>query len=109
MEDRELLELAAKAAGVRRELTDTGEAFYIGKSSCHAWDPLNNDDDALRLAVKLRIEITFFEGFYEVHCEHCSVNYAPAYEPYGEDIEAATRRAIVRSAAEIAIDPRSHA
>ena len=99
--DRELLELAARAAGVRRELMDNGEPFLIGKSTDHAWNPLEYDGDALRLAVKLRLEIYFFDGFSEVVAEHNTASFEAGREQYADDMNAATRRAIVIAAAEI--------
>lgn len=95
MTDRDLLEWAAKAAGYWNNLYDC----YEGP---HAWDPLADDGDALRLAVKCGIAIYPPEaegddaatntGFPEsVWCSE-AVNG----DPY-----AATRRAIVRAAAEI--------
>lgn len=86
MTDRELLELAAKAAGIELRWSNEGVAYaqrddgYWG-----VWNPLTDDGDALRLAVKLALDIEFIledvpEGF----------------DPYAD-----TRRAIVRAAAEI--------
>ena len=60
-----------------------------------------DDGDALRLAVLLRIETWFFEGFGEVHATHTSKNIEDMDEPLGHDDYAATRRAIVRAAAAI--------
>jgi hypothetical protein len=89
MTDRELMELAAKAAGVKWDVLYDGPWIPgIGK-----WNPLTDDGDALRLAVKLNIIV--HKGF--------------AYTPTGRLFDcrelttpiAATRRAIVRAAAEI--------
>ena len=96
--DRELLELAAKAAGVDPVLANpiefsTGTEYY--------WNPLTDDGDALRVAVKLRLEIYFFDGFGEVVAEHNTASFEPGREQYADDMNAATRRAIVRAAAEI--------
>ena len=97
MSDRELLELAAKAAELP-ECGWMGPAFmYVKDNTFTDWNPLTDDGDALRLAVKLRIgfgwddfgaEAVFGEGDAEVE-EDVS-------DPY-----AATRRVIVRAAAEI--------
>ena len=82
MTDTELLELAAKAAGIKHNPSLSaacrGERIW--------WNPLTDDGDALRLAVKLKIHT--HTGF------GTSVLDAP--DPY-----AATRRTIVRAAAEI--------
>jgi len=97
MTDRELLELAAKAAGMvvhaghqnGRDACGAGDIglWIVDGASC--WNPLTNDGDALRLAVKLRLQITIAEG-------------VPEDASSGDAVEcAATRRAIVRAAAEI--------
>jgi len=90
MTDRELLELAAKAAGI--DLLDAiwhNEGFVFRAPRKPNWTPLINDGDALRLAVKLRLQITIAEG-------------VPEDASSGDAVEcAATRRAIVRAAAEI--------
>lgn len=94
MTDRELLELAAKTVGY----WDKEFNCYNGSMS---FDPLTNDGDALRLAINLGLSVKFGEcvegapivivSWGDVRIE-CS-NYP---DPY-----AATRRAIVRAAAEI--------
>ena len=108
--DRELLELAAKAAGIAGHFVEKtphdGYPRYscgMGKSHQHVllWNPLECDGDALRLAVKLRLEIYFFDGFGEVVAEHNTSSFEAGREQYAEDMNAATRRAIVRAAAEI--------
>ena len=87
MTDRELLELAAKAAGLKWvEPTPDGMP----------WSPLTDDGDALRLAVKLRIHVRHFP-----HDVEAQVKRDYWHEDNGADPYAATRRAIVRAAAEI--------
>lgn len=54
MTDQELLELAAKAAGLDYRHAD-GEIRH--GDAAMKWNPLANDGAALRLAVKLRMEI----------------------------------------------------
>jgi hypothetical protein len=80
MTDRELLELAAKAAG---------NGFVIGY-----WNPLTDDGDALRLAVKLGLIVECGRAWISRHGPMFGEDVLP--DPY-----AATRRAIVRAAAEI--------
>jgi len=112
MTDRELLELAAKAAGLSAEWVDFAgmdiRVGYQGGMLCadgdsdYYWNPLKSDGDALRLAVKLRIQIT--PGTYnEYEATAFRAGAAEAHEKatMGYGIEAATRRAIVRAAAEI--------
>jgi hypothetical protein len=115
MTDRELLELAAKAHGDL--LKDKhGEWAVVDKYGLlDEWNPLTDDGDALRLAVKLRIDLSLWinvghavaktyigagRGISLVgETEPRPVN--DHKEPYGTDPYAATRRAIVRAAAEI--------
>jgi hypothetical protein len=92
--DKELLELAAKAAGYRLEWDGDPEwwkpMYYEGKTY-HSFNPLEDDGDALRLAVKLKIDVKpdyTYEGPWE--------DGGKLRDPY-----AATRRAIVRAAAKI--------
>lgn len=106
MTDRELLEAAAKAAGVeghfcaKKEL-DTerwGIVTFLGYGQAAFWNPLTNDGDALRLAVKLGMELLPQEPL-GILCVIRGSSQARAKEPYGDDRDAATRRAIVRAAA----------
>jgi hypothetical protein len=90
--ERELLELAAKAAG----LWDTeNDCIDI------PWNPLANDGDALRLAVKLRIETRYDTRELCVSATQCQTDSWDYVEQFDGDDMAATRRAIVRAAAEI--------
>ena len=100
-EDKELLELAAKAAGVEllfEEMKD-GSIYYYYKipGDTQGWNPLNSDSDALRLAVKLGITVEFNSNWVGTTHEDI-VGRAEFYEA---DPYAATRRAIVRAASEI--------
>jgi len=105
MTDRELLEMAAKAAGldVNLELNGTyslwNEEFDCIQS---VWNPLTDDGDALRLAVKLLIAIDPCDTW----CIGASATIVlngdsvDICEPQdGGDLCTATRRAIVRAAA----------
>lgn len=105
MNDRELLGLAAKAAGMdvlRNRLDDPMWRDFLLRSvnpgDAIGWNPLTNDGDALRLAVKLSLDIEINQisvgALYSKHLV-CSENCVPATR------DAATRRAIVRAAAEI--------
>jgi hypothetical protein len=106
MTDRELLELAAKAAGYHwvdaggKILVEVGMRFVF-------WNPLTDDGDALRLAVKLGLLIDTHDSIYlQEHSSYASgvtVSFAGIFieELLDLDPYAATRRAIVRAAAEI--------
>ena len=99
MTDREMLELAAKAAGIeidwRTWVTDPkavmGCCFALVGTYTY-WNPLTDDGDALRLAVQL--------GLFDL--DELLWDYAndPLIDT-SKDIYAAIRRAITRAAAEI--------
>lgn len=88
MTDKELLELAAKAAG-ELHLIPYREEWL---ESDEAWNPLTDDGDAFCLAVKL--QLTVLPGI-------ARDGEGRAYFEGEEDALASTRRAIVRAAAEI--------
>ncbi|HHL2226951.1 TPA: hypothetical protein ACQ30J_000659 [Pseudomonas aeruginosa] len=108
MNDRELLELAARAAGIKarwfrvnkwRQVggnrMQTGQEDVFGTHHSKPWNPLTDDGDALRLAVKLRTSI--FLASNNTACESVGGGYW-----FDDGIDAAAaRRAIVRAAAEI--------
>jgi hypothetical protein len=102
MTDQELLELAAKAAGFLN-WTPTDEGLHIETGTRRGslffyWYPLTDDGDALRLAVKLGMDVFGDEDYrYAEGVRPRSL----VQEPCGNDPYAATRRAIVRAAAEI--------
>jgi hypothetical protein len=100
MNDRELLELAAKAAGYRMDVD--GLFYEPGEPTMQNWNPIEDDGDALRLAVKLRLQVTpgtYNSGEFTAY----RAGYAECHERvhYQQDQCAATRRAVVRAAAGI--------
>jgi len=97
--DRELLELAAKAACIQLDFSIRGDfpPYYVNERGGHSsWNPLTDDGDALRLAVALGLV---------VDCSRPSAALPFTRHDYilseGGADDAATRRAIVRAAAEI--------
>ena len=101
MTDRELLGLAAKAAGIA-----DGDVFY-DMDNDKEWNPLTDDGDALRLAVKLYIGV---RPHGPDHWQQPNVAVAlwdfgdksgRVTVEHGDDPQRAARRAIVRAAAEI--------
>jgi len=117
MTDREMLELAAKAAGLDdarwvEAFSATGiwsQKRFVATRNGY-WNPLEKDGDAFRLMVELKLDSHFEEqerlgDEFEVieifgprrddGSQHCE-----AHE-LGDDPLAATRRAIVMAAAEI--------
>lgn len=103
--DRELLELAAKASGrnvIWKLGMHRGEPheglFDLSTGHVTSWNPLTDDGDALRLAVRLNIHVLRFESMTTAR---------PVLSSWGcderddGDAFAATRRAIVRAAAAV--------
>ena len=110
MTDRELLELAAKAAGI----VGVDDVYPIFRGASKDWDlkdwsewnPLTDDGDALRLAVKLKLRVHIREtevsvDIYEGGAWQGEVRVGVIDSGWNADPYDATRRAIVRAAAEI--------
>ena len=109
MTDRELLEMAAKAAGYDVVFIHDDKIPMRRNIQNHKgmkiWNPLADDGDALRLAVKLRLIVdtdynigaAAGSAFLDMDCCYEADNP----KRFGADRNAATRRAIVRAAAEI--------
>lgn len=95
MTDRELLELAAKAFGIQLLQWNNDNNGWLVEtvdgSPRYFWNPLTDDGDALRLAVKLKMSFSF------LHTPDYIV-----YAPGGMISDKCPRRAIVRAAAAIA-------
>jgi hypothetical protein len=101
MNNRKLLELAAKAAGIdwcAYWPDKTDDCSLCLQPSGRIWNPIIDDGDALRLAVKLRLS----PMMRTLGCDTIDLSgTAGAYQKWEDDPYAATRRAIVRAAAEI--------
>jgi len=96
MTDYELIRAAAKAAGIAHVTPCQVE--------WGSWDPLTDDGDALRLAVAIGLLLCVMldAGFTGVRLpgEHIGGKYDEV-QTHGSDACAATRRAIVRAAANL--------
>ena len=96
--DRELLELAAKAAGLGVKWEQAHSCFWIEMGQglpINHWNPLKDDGDALRLSVKTG------ESFVvRTRCVTTMGGLMENFDPNtpGDDLRA-TRRVIVRAAA----------
>lgn len=106
MTDRELLELAWRANGDPSIKPGyPGFCRVIGYHeglSCECmvqWNPLLDDGDALRMAVKFEFDIEHQED--SVFVNHVEIQNYQLLDWHNGDRLAATRRAIVRAAAEI--------
>lgn len=115
MTDRELLEAAAKAANVGVEQIDYDGVIWVDFRGVgvRVWNPLIDDGDALRLAVELGIKVTpypiYQESKHSVMADHLTLTKDGTHGPqvielYVDDPRSATRRAIVKVAAEIGED-----
>ena len=97
MTDREMLKLAAKAAGYEvRSDGEGGLTIPTRRGASREWNPLTDDGDALRLAVRLHMQVS-------ITTESCRAETLPSLGVRVNDNDemAATRRAIVRAAAQI--------
>lgn len=104
MTDRELLEAAAKAAGIKLiDRAMRADGYII--NGAKYWNPLADDGDAFRLMVKLQIQVT--PGTYNKDefwaCGPFQVKRE--FYSYQQDENAATRRAIVLAAAAMVEPP----
>jgi hypothetical protein len=108
--DRELLELAAKATGdfyqhPKHKIPENlPVVFYLNGKR---WNPLTDDGDALRLAVKLNLAVTPYPIYNNpkhsilAQLKNLDDSRFEVMEMHGTDPYAATRRCITRAAAEI--------
>jgi hypothetical protein len=93
--DRELLGAAARAAGINISYWHSDGSPMVRDDGGYPerWNPIANDGDAFRLAVKLGL--TVIAGMARDEEGRLSMGDA------NEDCSAATRRAIVHAAAQI--------
>ena len=96
--DRELLELAAKAGGI--DPSATGYTDFMEYANVY-WNPLTNDGDAFRLATKLHMSVEISNYEESTYAYAGEVPRVYAMENWSGYTDAATRRAIVRAAAEV--------
>lgn len=93
--DRELLELAARAAGLRVKFEEVHGCYWIELGQgipIDVWNPLDHDGDALRLAMATKV-------IFDMQDHLGSLIFEEGPQP---SFEQAVRRAIVRAAAAIA-------
>lgn len=113
MTNRELLELAAKAAGHIGTVTEYPNGFaemglsnHCDQHGSNVWNPLISNGQALELAVKLRLSISIDDrpaGVVRAYVPDDRITAVD--EPIKADAAAATRRAIVLAAAKLAAAP----
>ena len=101
MDDRELLELAAKESGIKFTWADGPNESPVLDNG-ETWNPLTDDGDALRLAGKLGFSLDIdTDAKITGVINNANIGLYCYYEECNNDPYAATRRAIVRAAAEI--------
>ena len=101
MTDRELLEAAAKAAGIYYWIdADAVVTHSDTPGSTREWNPLTDSGDAFELYVKLRLTVNCSYDDVAI-CGQEFTQKEVFIEYNKEDANAATRRAIVRAAAAI--------
>lgn len=115
MSDRELLEAAARAAGLG--LT-WGEKYKVGDDeidctdipyaqgaspdeSPYYWNPLTDDGDEARLEAEAGLDVLWFSTFVQCSNRPRGVACTEHYADHGGDRQAARRRAGTRAAAAI--------
>ena len=105
MTEREMLELAAKAA-VYKRMEYRGDVPYVSIGYPPAddwtpWNPLADDGDALRLATKLKFHTMTGDACAISGSSEDGTDVIVKFTDVGDDPYAATRLAIVRAAAAI--------
>lgn len=106
-DDRELLELAARAADYKiydhpiGKKSDAGFIFTVGRKP---WNPLADDGDALRLAAKLQIDIESGAAYAQAtwyDLDLSETHEVLEYFDYEEERLPTIRLCVVRAAAKI--------
>ena len=102
--DRELIELAAKAAGLTVMWSEPFKRYerFVLEKYAGPWDPINDDGDALRLATALRISIIRDSPNVQAVADQTGERKTKIQEDVLYQCKHdATRRVIVRAAAAI--------
>ena len=116
--DIELVERASWACGIGKGFPSADHSergiWFFGDGHGLRWNPLTDDGDALRLATTLGLSVEPYP--YYTTPKHSVIvkqrrrgdqmresNPTEVVEVYGDDAAAATRRAIVRAAAAVAL------
>lgn len=99
MTDSEMLVLAAKAAGYKVLYGDDRIGLRLKHENRRFWKPLDDDGDAMRLSVTLRIGM--FHDDLGVYCNYQQTKQLRIYFAEVPDKYEASRRAIVCAAAKI--------
>lgn len=108
MNDRELLEMAAKAAGLYvccdpeyLGLKEFGEDLLVKEEkygNYRKWNPLDDDGDAFRLAVSLSMQVVIRKGWVEVLIHGVQLSSLESCYSIDGCMRETARRAIVLAA-----------
>lgn len=103
--DKELLELAAKAAGYNIKAHEDGTLYSDCRCAGYwgVWNPLTDDGDALRLAsaLNLIVDTAYGRAIEAARLIKGHNDWIYGESDFGNDDLTSTRRAIVRAAAAI--------
>ena len=106
MTDRELIEAAAKVAEIPGKWDERDDGWFVpggneGWLWLSRWDPLNDDRDAFRLAVKLGLRVRVTDKVAVVDIYKDNGWDGTVQVDSNQDPLAAARLAIVQAAAEL--------
>jgi len=104
IEDKKLLELAAKACGIYYKMSENNPTAFIRHTENFGWiewNPLKDDGDAFRLSTFLELNVFHTSGnCYAMESNDDEFEEVVSYNDCSDKYEA-TRKAIVRAAAKI--------
>jgi hypothetical protein len=105
-QDQELLELAAKAAGIKLLWTCGGipvntPTLFEGLGSDTVWNPLTDDGDSARLRSALMMNVNWYDDGVEVDLEFSCGHFLKIAD-HSNDRDAALRMATLKCAVEYA-------
>lgn len=99
--DMRLLEKAAASAGYKAARWNDDQTAILLDGEQEPWNPLADDGAAMRLAVRVNLELCIASPITYARMAMQEGISAPISEFHGADAMAATRRAIVRAAAKM--------
>ena len=100
--EREMLEYAAKACGIKAAHYDMGKGLcveHVGMGVRTYWNPLTNSADCAAMCAKLSIDTDWYPEY--VDCSSMGWGFAKDYPQPNNDQEAAWRYAATMVAAKI--------
>lgn len=107
MEDRELLEAAARAVGIEGQYFESDNPVHTGiyrAGHDYYWNPLRSSSEALNLAADLGLSL-HVHSFGMSASHYAGRGYLGGWMDRGIDDRENYRRCIVRAAAAIALPP----